>query len=373
MSIAKMGHFWPLVTVMMCLAALTPCGVRAASVRFGLGIVGEPYMSISTGLRCSQCHVNRTGGGARNDFGSRFAQTRLPFAKFTYVNRNVTSFLSWGANFRVRGSGVVSDGNSRTSIGVLEESLQLEARVIPDVLALYVDQIVGPSGLLTREAFALLESLPLDGYVKAGKFMLPYGLRLVDDQAFIRARTRFNHRTSDQGVEVGIEPGRLSLFTSLTNGPQVAAGSESGKQITTTAALIYRRFRIGASASRNDAPLGRRDVAGAFGGFNLGRFTFLGELDYILDKPDHGLEVRQLAGYVEGDFLATPGFNLKATYGYFDPSRRIGENERVRARFGLEMFPIQFLQLSIFYTLLQDIPQATTDLDRLSLDFHVFF
>lgn len=369
----KVVQFFCLVPAMVWMVIFTPSGGSASFVHLGTGIVVEPYMSISTGLRCSQCHVNRTGGGARNDFGSRFAQTRLPLTNFTYMNRNVTSFLSWGANFRMRGSGTVSDSNAPTDIDILEESLQLEARVIPDVLALYVDQIVGPSGLRTREAFALLENLPLNGYVKAGKFMLPYGLRLADDQAFIRERTRFNHQTPDEGVEVGIEPGKLSLFTSLTNGPQLAEGSDSGKQITTTAALIYRRFRVGASASRNDAPLGKRDVAGAFGGFNIGRFTFLGELDYIFDKPDDGLEVRQLAGYVEGDFLATRGFNLKATYGYLDPRRRIGENERVRARFGLEMFPIQFLQFSIFYTLLQDIPQATTDLDRLSFDFHVFF
>ena len=276
----------------------------------------------------------------------------------------------FGQHFFKEGAKVIPGNTGYTQLYYCVQ-LQNNFQGIP--VSAYVDQIVGPSGLRTREAFALLENLPLNGYVKAGKFMLPYGLRLADDQAFIRERTRFNHQTPDEGVEVGIEPGKLSLFTSLTNGPQLAEGSDSGKQITTTAALIYRRFRVGASASRNDAPLGKRDVAGAFGGFNIGRFTFLGELDYIFDKPDDGLEVRQLAGYVEGDFLATRGFNLKATYGYLDPRRRIGENERVRARFGLEMFPIQFLQFSIFYTLLQDIPQATTDLDRLSFDFHVFF
>lgn len=369
MAMAKMVRGPRPALLATALLALAPLALEASSGTRA----DEPYLSIRTGLRCSQCHVNRTGGGARNDFGSMYAQTRLPIRKFKFLNRNVGSFLSVGANFRVRGSGTVSDSDPRTDIGIIEESLQMEARVIPDVLALYVDQIVGPSASFTREAFALLESLPLDGYIKAGKFLLPYGLRLIDDQAFIRERTGFNYNTPDQGVEVGIEPGPLSLFAALTNGTQGAAESNSDKQITASAALIFRRFRVGASASRNDAPTGRRDVAGAFGGFNVGRFTFLGEFDYIFDKPDIEKSVGQFAAYIEGDLLATQGVNLKATYGYLDPNRRFGENARVRSRLGLELFPIQFLQVSIFYTLLEDIPQATSDLDRLSLDLHLFF
>jgi hypothetical protein len=267
----------------------------------------------------------------------------------------------------------VTDADPRTDVSIIEESLQLEARVVPDVLAIYIDQIVGPSSAFTREAFALVESLPLDGYVKAGKFLLPYGLRLVDDQEFIRERTGFNYNTPDQGIEIGIEPGPLSLFVALTNGTQGAGETNSDKQITGSAALIFPRFRVGASASRNKAPGGTREVVGAFGGFNAGRFTLLGELDHVSDETDAGADVDQFVAFVEGDFLVTPGLNFKATYGFLDPNRDIGENARVRLRFGIETFPIQFLQLSAFYTLLEDIPQATSDLDRISLDLHVFF
>ncbi|MFQ5889375.1 MAG: hypothetical protein ACE5JR_04905 [Gemmatimonadota bacterium] len=353
------------IGVAICLLAVVPHGLRAGEE--------EPYLSVRTGLRCSQCHVNRTGGGGRTDFGSVYAQTRLPFVKFKFLNRSLNDFLSVGGNFRVLASGTVTETSPRSSIQVVEESVQLEARVVPDVLAFYVDQLFGPGSASTREAFGIVEGLPLDGYVKAGKFLLPYGLRLVDDSEFIRERTGFNYNTPDLGVEVGIEPGPLSLFLSVTNGTQGAGENNSDKQVTATTALILRRFRVGASASTNEGPSSKREVVGAFGGFNLGRFTFLGEFDYIFDTPESGSQLRQFAAFLEGDFLAVPGLNVKATYGFLDPNRSIGENARIRLRFGLETFPIQFLQLSAFYTLLEDIPQATTDLDRVSLEMHVYF
>jgi hypothetical protein len=333
----------------------------------------EPYLSVRTGLRCSQCHVNRTGGGGRNDFGTMYAQTRLSMGKSTFRNRLLNDYVAIGGNFRLLGSGTVSESEPRTTVDVSEANIQLEVRAVPDVLAFYLDQTVGPSAASTREGFALLEQLPFDGYLKVGKFLLPYGLRLLDDAEFIRQNTGFNYNTPDQGVEVGVEPGPLSLFLSVTNGTQGADENNDGKQVTATGVFTFSRFRLGGSASGNTGPSSRREVVGGFAGFNLGRFAFLGELDLITDTPDAGTELEQLAAYLEGDFLATPGLNMKVTFGFLDPDRDIGENARIRVRFGLETFPIQFLQISGFYTLLDDIPQATTDLDRLSLELHVHF
>jgi hypothetical protein len=77
--------------------------------------------------------------------------------------------------------------------------------------------------------------------------------------------------------------------------------------------------------------------------------------------------------YGEADWLLVRGVNAKVTYGWLDPDLDIAENERVRARFGLEVFPTPFLRFAGFYTLLEDIPQATRDLDRVSLEAQVVF
>ena len=346
------------------LVTLVPSSVSASE---------EPYLSVRTGFRCSQCHTNRTGGGGRNQFGSIYAQAFLPVWKKPFQGRSLSPMVAVGGNVRFVGSGTISDSSPRSTFGISEANVQVEVRLIPDVLAFYVDEIVGPGSATAREAFAIVEELPLDGYVKVGKFLLPYGLRLLDDNEFIRQRTGFNYATPDQGVELGIEPGPLSLFVSITNGTQGGEENNSDKQVTATGALIFPSFRIGGSASRNDGPGARRDVVGGFGGFNLGRLTVLGEVDYIRDTPSGGEEVEQLAAYVEGDFYAARGLNAKVTYGFLDPRADIGENGRTRMRIGLEAFPIPFLQISTFYTRLEDIPQSTTDLDLLSLEFHAYF
>ena len=358
------SHYGFACAGLLAIVLVTPPDARAAD---------EPYLSVRTGLRCSQCHTNRTGGGGRTAFGIMYGQTRLGMRKLAFRNRLLNDFVALGGNFRLLASGTPTDVTPRTTISIREVNVQVEARVVPDVLAFYIDQTLGPSNASNREGFALLEQLPLDGYLKVGKFLLPFGWRLLDDAEYIRQRTGFNYNTPDLGVEVGVEPGPLSLFVALTNGTQGADENNSSKQVTATAAMIFPRFRLGTSVSRNEGPTSRRDVVGGFGGFNLGRFAFLGEADLIIDSPETGTDTEQFVAFIEGDFLAVRGLNAKVTYGFLDRNRAIGEDAMTRLRFGIEAFPIQSLQVSGFYTLLQDIPQATTDLDRLSLEFHVYF
>jgi hypothetical protein len=49
------------------------------------------------------------------------------------------------------------------------------------------------------------------------------------------------------------------------------------------------------------------------------------------------------------------------------------EDQRIRMRFGLETFPVSFVQVSGFYTVVEDIPQVTTDRDQVSLEVHLHF
>ena len=354
----------------MLLSALLMASSVAAS-----GLAGEePHLAIRTGLKCSACHVNRSGGGGRTAYGSIYAQTQLPRRSVPVRNRAINEYLGIGWDVRTVASAAIGDQTPQTAIELEEANAYLEARVIDRLLALYVDETLGPGRADTREAFAIVEGLPLNGYAKAGKFLLPFGIRLQDDLEFIRQQTGFTYDTPDQGVEIGLEPGPLSMFVALSNGTAGAAEGNDGKQITSSAALVFRRFRFGMSASRNEADgPARRDVVGGFAGVRLGALSLLGELDRIEERAPDGQVLQQVATYIAGDLLVTKGWNAKVTYGYFDKSRDIPEDERVRWRVGLEYFPVAFVRAGAFYTADVWIPQATTYVDRLALEFHLYF
>ncbi len=333
-------------------------------------IQAEPYLAMRTGFKCSQCHVNRTGGGKRTDFGLIYSQTNL-YMKFIrpangsgFFSGKLNQSISMGANFRTddislfdyqstTGEKADFSNNSRIS----EANIYLQFDAIPDVLTVYVDQTLAP-GAANREFFGVIQNLPLDSYVKVGRMLLPFGLRLRDDDAFIRNGTGYTYNRHDTAVEVGVEPGPFSLVSNMTENELSLMGS-----------TVFRKIRIGGSFARNIKRSGDF-VFGAFAGMNFGRFTLLGEGDFINDG-----DIDRFAGIAELNFLIQRGLNFKVAYEFFDRNRDISnENDgQERITLGLEPFITQFLQVGIFYRINRFIPQnVPLNQDQLTIQFHVF-
>ncbi|MHC4235924.1 MAG: hypothetical protein ACYSUQ_12475, partial [Planctomycetota bacterium] len=89
-----------LVKVVLALAVIAPVSADAASA--------EPWIAVRTGLKCSVCHVNRTGGGGRNDFGSAWAQTTLPIKTYPIRSRRLNDWAAIGFDLRAVGSAALS-------------------------------------------------------------------------------------------------------------------------------------------------------------------------------------------------------------------------------------------------------------------------
>jgi hypothetical protein len=302
-------------------------------------------------------------------------------------SRGLNDWLSVGLDLRTLGSWNVNVGDAldgiapNTAFDISEAQVQLEARLVSNRVAFYIDQTVGPDRAIAREAFGLVEQLPLNGYAKVGKFMLPYGWRLWDDGEFIREETGFTYLTPDLGIEVGIEPGPLSLFVALTNGSIGASEGNSQKMLTSSAVLTLSRFRVGASASHNSGPGLQTNTVGAFGGVSVGPLALLGEVDAVFDSfDDPAVENNdEFLAFVEGNLQLRRGVSLKATHGFHNPTASIRddttmltEDQRARTRVGLEVFPISFVQLSAFYVRLDNAGEGD-DVDRVTLELHLHF
>ena len=347
----------------------------------------EPRFALREGMRCGHCHVNKTGGGMRTPFGVMYGQTNLPtFRLPRVVDPRMGDYLAMGANLRLSHltrfaahtelAGVRRSAPESNSFEIPEGNLFIRADVIPGWLTLYVDETVAPEGASNREAFILVTGLPAGGYIKAGRFLLPYGLRIPDDDAFIRRETGFTYANQDLGLELGISVHPFSMAVAVSNGSLSGGDPDPFKQVTVTTELAWAWGRFGASFAYNKARADGTEsasyTAGAHLGFRLGRFGLLGELDWVRGENDAGT-YDQLSGYAALEYEATKGLFVRFAFEGNDPLLSLDNNERDRFTVELSWFPIQMLEVRLRYRINRDIPQRPAEnADELLFQLHGF-
>src|SRR5712691_4165896 len=329
----------------------------------------EPYLMVREGAKCSACHTNQTGGGKRTAFAHIHAHDiehdldLLPVpAGVKPFNGELNSYASIGGDLRVQNITVFQDRPDRLGRVPTNEAFRRSVRsndsrlfeflvygqvdLLPDFVTLYADEDF-TSGANNREAFGMIRGfLPWDTYVKAGRLFPAYGLRVQDDQAFIRARTGYTFQTPDEGGEIGIQPGPFFLASSITNGTagdKDVAATLNG-YIMLEDVPVVRHVLAGASFARQS---NKRYEGGFYGGSNWWRFTYLGELDWINDRK-LGSPGRndKYAAYGEADFLLFDWLNLR---GVFEFLKVTHDRDLTRYAIGAEPFVNRVIQPRIQY------------------------
>ena len=337
----------------------------------------EPYLAAQMGLKCAQCHVNPTGGGLRSIYGNTFAQTVLAHkrlgAEEDLWTGQVMKFLSVGGNARANYNWEeVPHQDSTNDFAVEEARAYLDFGVIPNRLSVYLDQRFAPGNSTNMEANVRFWIRENSLYVKAGRMYLPFGYRFEDDSAFVRSLSGINMQAPDEGAEIGFESGSWTAQLAISNGAGGGTEVDSGKQVTTRAEFVRSRWRAGASLLYNDTDLGSRTGAGAFGAFNLGPVTLLGEVDYFDDESIG--DGKLMATLAEADWKIAQGHNLKLTYEWYEPNDDVDEDEQVRTSLLYEWSPIQFVQLRAGLRVYDGIPQNDNqNRTQAFLQLHGFF
>lgn len=359
------------------------------------GVQAEPYLAIQEGYKCSKCHVNMTGGGKRTDFANIYVQTRLSSSflnwrgllpelgededeeenplktdsNSSFFSGRLNDYIAIGGDFRALYERTETPGSDTEDLfNQRKQNIYLEINLIPEHVLFYQTMDGGGDA---REIFGLLkweiDKEPI--YLKAGQFFLPYGLRLQDDSAFIRAVTGFTYGTTDVGLEVGYEPGNWAFHAATSNGTGSSLETNRHKRFTTSAAYVKKRYRVGASYSTNKNEEGvETKIYGVHAGAQFGRTGLLFETDKIDDET-----TEQQVSILELNFLIARGQNIKLSYEYHDPSEDIKENANERYSLVYEPFLNQFTQLRAGYRNSDGIPQdPASNTTSYFIELHLF-
>jgi hypothetical protein len=349
-------------------------------------VEAEPYLAVRAGQKCSACHVNPTGGGMRKSEVCKFCRIEMIYSwrdlqedgerPEPEFSGQFNAFVALGGDFRAsyRYSGIPGQANT-SEFEAARGQLYLSAALLPGRVLLYLDQQVLPGGALTREGFALVRGLPWEGYLKAGKIFLPFGYRLQDETAFVRSAPQYTMANADHGLELGFQPGPLSLALAVTNGTAGGAEDNAGKQITFSGALVGEFARAGISfASNRDGAGDLREAASIFGGMGLGPLALLFEAVTVTDMLAAGAETVQRALLAEVNWWVGTGASLKLTQEWHDPDTSADGDERTRSSLVFEPFLLPHTQVRTGIRVNDsDSGVAAQNTDDFFLELHLFF
>lgn len=352
-------------------------GLAALAVTAAPRAFAEPYLAVQQGYKCAACHVNPTGGGLRNDFGTVFTENVLPQTAlpsgWPVWNGTVFKFLRLGADLRTsREETEAPHVPSERQSGLEQLRAYADVSLIPNRLEYYVDETLAPGNAQANEYYGRYSDPRHGWYVKGGQFYLPFGWRLQDNTAFVREVSGISMTTPDRGFELGLELPQWSAQLDYSRGAaNIALGT--GHELTGQVVWLHGEWRVGTAAAFTRSALGNREVEALFAGRRIGPVALLGEVDLIRDAgfPEG---IRRLgAGLLEADWALHKGHNLKVTAELFDPDRAISNDQQARWSALYEYTPIPFVQLRAGVRRYRGIPQ--NDLQNrhvVFLELHVF-
>jgi hypothetical protein len=305
---------------------------------------------------CSLCHVNPTGCGMRNVYGSQyFATGELPAHKIPQekvIKTNFTDYFMIGMDARnlyVYNENNNQDiypkvpGGKQSTFFQMEADLYLNTQ-LTDKLSLFFKRGINSE----VEVYGLGNYLPAQGYIKIGKFQPSYGWRLQDHTSFVRDPMTWYPFYYDTGIEVGFYPENISANVGFFNGTSDLVDSNRGKAIA--ARLEYRLhlspvgLGIGGSFWRNDMAPNTTDEYGPFYYLKLfnGNLIYLGELDWLKYKAT---SVKQFATTHNLSFQICQGIWIEGDYDYLKPDTKVSNATVNRYSFNLDCFPIGYVEI----------------------------
>jgi hypothetical protein len=223
----------------------------------------------------------------------------------------------------------------------------------------YSDTFSSDRSFYFRDAFVLLHEAPFQSYVKAGRFMPSYGLRLDDHTSSIRRTFELDGSLPESrvtGIEVGATPNypfiNASWFRMTSRARQPDQWDifdlDDGSGAAVNAGWRDLIWSVGASAMFRTRDLdegGDTSTFGVYGVFNPWRYsralpiTYQAEFDFGTWQRASGIETEHAAFYQEIDWVAFNGVILLLAHDWSDPDREVIDDGAHRVQLGGQVTP----------------------------------
>lgn len=315
-----------------------------SSIVFAGAVMSLPRFSAEHAVACKQCHINPTGGGARNEFGNHavaFQELCIQPTKKLLASHYKSPRISESLLFGFDARWLVFDDP-----WVLRMQSDLYFTVTPFRNFNYHFR-VGPNGgtPVVSEQYALFTFRDTKYWIKAGTFYPAFGLRQDDHTAYTRAMTGHLPGSYWDGISLGADIYDVNITAEVFN--QNRQGI-FGLHLFRAGFLNPFGYLIGGSWQQSEKLRGTTGAypraKAVFGALNWDRFTVSGEWDLISSHND------SLAFYAAATARVIWGVYVTGEYNFFDPDRHLTSGTKKFVRVSLDVYPVPFVSIRPSYS-----------------------
>jgi len=320
-----------------------------------------PRYSLEESTSCMSCHINPTGSGMRNDYGSNvYSLDELPLNKWVsesdedwdgYISDNIQI----GGDFRLQ----VFKNGEKNRIFPMQSDLYSNITINKKAnLYLKIDL----SRHLTDEYFIIFNDILKKGWIKVGQFIPNYGLRIDDHTSFTRGGNTSSlfsgsNTDYDEGLffdvytsaPISIELGTKlngATFSSSIGSNYLSTDPNKGMiNFTSSVSSFYSFDDLNILTGFSYLKELKTESYSFFGGLSVGKLSFLFEVDLANNWLEDN--ITSYANMLQFTYKPIQGIHLFAKYDFFDKNYDLLNGSINRKSIGVEFYPLNMFEISL--------------------------
>jgi len=323
-------------------------------------IFGLPRYSLEEATSCMACHINPTGSGMRNDYGSNiYSIDNLPLNKWSSQSDEnwdgyITENIQIGGDFRIQ----MFKNNEENKVFPMQSDLYSNIDINKNANLYFKIDL---SRQLTDEYFVLFDDVIKNTWIKLGQSIPNYGLRIDDHTSFTRGgnvNSLFsgNNTDYDEGLffdvytsppilfELGSKIKNTSFSLSLGNN-YLTTNSEDGMvNFSSSLSSYYNVDDLNLLTGFSYMKELDIESYSIFGGISIDKLSLMFEVDKSTNWIEQGID--SYVNMLQMIYKPIQGVHFIAKYDYFDKDFDLLNGSLERKTIGVEIYPLNMFEIN---------------------------